>query len=197
MANKTTIALTESQVFQSIKMIQTGFVCTSKKYKGRVVRPNERLATLLLLQANVGLRISDILLLRLNDIVRDGDRYRLNIIEKKTKKVRNFTVPDQIYMFLQSYVIKYSINPNARIFPITERAVQKMVDVVAAEMHIENMSTHSYRKYFGLSIYEENNNDIRLVQILYQHSSPAVTQRYLKISETRVEDALRQHVKLI
>ena len=37
-------------------------------------RPNERVATALVLEANLGLRISDIIHLRLADIVKDGER---------------------------------------------------------------------------------------------------------------------------
>jgi len=48
--------------------------------------PNERVATALVLEGNLGIRISDILALRPCDIVRDGDRYRLEIVEKKTGK---------------------------------------------------------------------------------------------------------------
>ena len=56
-------------------------------------RPNERAATALVLEGNLGLRISDILKLRPCDIVKDGDRYRLEITEQKTGKRRVFTVP--------------------------------------------------------------------------------------------------------
>ena len=56
-------------------------------------RPNERIATALVLEGNLGLRISDILKLRQCDIVRDGDRYRLEVVEQKTGKRRVFTVP--------------------------------------------------------------------------------------------------------
>lgn len=49
-------------------------------------KPNERIATCLVLEANLGLRISDILNLKMSDIIKDGDRYRLDITEKKTSK---------------------------------------------------------------------------------------------------------------
>ena len=63
-------------------------------------RPNERVATALVLEANLGLRISDIIHLRLADIVKDGERYRLSIVEQKTKKARTFTVPLALYQFI-------------------------------------------------------------------------------------------------
>ena len=86
--NKRTIALTTEQYKEIIQTMREGF-CGC--------RPNERIATALVLEGNLGLRISDILSLRLSDIVRDGDRYRLEITEQKTKKKRVFTVPLGIY----------------------------------------------------------------------------------------------------
>lgn len=84
--NKKTVALTEEQYKNIIGTIHTGFTCAD----GHIVKPNKRIATALSLEANLGLRISDILQLRLSGIIHDGNRYRLNIVEKKTKKKREF-----------------------------------------------------------------------------------------------------------
>ena len=77
--NKKTIALTTEQYKEIISTMKNGF-CGC--------RPNERIATALMLEANLGLRISDIIKLRLSDIVKDGERYRLSIIEQKTSKAQ-------------------------------------------------------------------------------------------------------------
>lgn len=114
--NKKTIALTAEQYKTIIATMKQGF---------SGCRPNERIATALILEANLGLRISDIVKLRLADIVHDGDRYRLSIVEQKTKKARTFTVPLALYQFIRCYCLDHNIAPEARIFPITERAVQK------------------------------------------------------------------------
>ena len=50
------------------------------------LRANPRCAAVLVAEANLGMRIGDILRLRLSDIVKDGNRYRLNITEEKTGK---------------------------------------------------------------------------------------------------------------
>ena len=57
--NKRTVALTTDQYKSIISTIKKGFLNH---------RPNERIATALMLEANLGLRISDILKLRLSDI---------------------------------------------------------------------------------------------------------------------------------
>ena len=72
--NKKTLALTKEQYTNIITTMKQGF--TSFK-------PNQRIATALTLEANIGIRISDILNLKLNDIVKDADRYRLDIVEQK------------------------------------------------------------------------------------------------------------------
>ena len=74
--NKKTKVLTKEQYKEIIRAIKEGF---------SGCRPNERIATILVLEGNLGLRISDILKLRLCDIVRDGDRFRLDNIEQKTE----------------------------------------------------------------------------------------------------------------
>ena len=91
--NKKTVALNEHQYERIIKTILTGFICAD----GHIVKGNQRIATALVLEANLGIRISDILKLSLNSIIHDGNRYRLDIVEKKTKKKREFTVPLEIY----------------------------------------------------------------------------------------------------
>lgn len=190
--NKKTVALTEEQYKNIIGTIQTGFICAD----GHIVKPNKRIATVLSLEANLGLRISDILQLRLSGIIHDGNRYRLNIIEQKTKKKREFTVPIEIYSFIQNYALDNSINPAAKLFNISERTVQNHLQLVCAYLGYENISTHSFRKYFATSIYVNNNYNIELVRVLLQHSCVATTQRYIGLQSKDIENALQNHIKL-
>lgn len=69
-----------------------------------------------ILEENLGLRISDILSLRLSDIVRDGDRYRLEITEQKTKKKRVFTVPLVIQQYIKNYCLRNGIGKSRKDF---------------------------------------------------------------------------------
>jgi integrase len=160
-------------------------------------RPNERIATALVLEGNLGIRISDIVKLSLNDIVRDGDRYRLEIIEQKTGKKRMFTVPLIIYQYIENYCLRNGIKPHEKMFPITERAVQKQLKIVCDYLGYEGISTHSFRKWYATEIYKNNGYDIALVQRLLQHSSSAITQRYIGIEPQRIEQAIQNHAKLI
>lgn len=190
--NKKTVALDEEQYKKIIETINSGFVCKD----GHKVKPNNRIATALVLEANLGLRISDILQLRLSSIIKDGSRYRLNIIEKKSKLERNFTVPIEIYSFIQDYALQNNIGPKAKLFDISERAVNKHLKMTCDYLKISGIASHSFRKYFATSIYVNNNYNIELVRVLLQHSSVVTTQRYLSIQSREIENALQNHIML-
>ena len=188
--NKRTVALTTEQYIEIIKTIQTGFLNH---------RPNPRIEAALIIEANLGVRISDISRkLTLGNIVRDGGRYRLDLVEQKTKKKRTFTVPMELYTYLQGYCIKNKIGADDVIFPVSERTIQNHLAMVCDYLGpgYENVSTHSFRKFFATSIYNNNGKDIALVQRLLQHSSPATTQRYIGVEPERIERALENHIQI-
>ena len=186
--NKKTKALTTEQYKEIIQTMREGFTGC---------RPNERVATALVLEGNLGIRISDILTLRPCDIVRDGDRYRLEIVEQKTGKRREFTVPLVVKQYIENYCLRSGIGHRERIFPLTERAIQKQLSIVCDYLGIEGIGTHSFRKWYATEIYKANGCDIALVQRLLQHSSTEVTQRYIGIEPQRIEQAIEGHAILI
>ena len=169
--NIKTVALTKEQYQAIIQMMKQGFTGC---------RPNERVATALVLEANIataltleanlGLRISDIIHLRLADIVKDGDRYRLSIVEQKTKKARNFTVPLALYQYIRCYCLDHGIPSEAIIFPLSERAIQKQLKLVCDYLGYQGISTHSFRKFYATEIYKDSGYNIALVQqLLHNH----------------------------
>lgn len=185
---KTTVALTQEQFKDIIETMKSGF---------SGFRPNVRIATALVIEANLGIRISDVLQLRLSDIKKDGERYHLDIVEKKTGKERNFTVPFYLYQYIKVYCLEHGIKADERIFPITVRAVQKQLKMVCDFCGYEDISTHSFRKFFATEIYKNNGYDIMLVKHLLQHSSAFTTQKYIGISTKQVEEALENHLFLM
>lgn len=194
--NKKTLALTDDTFKLIIHTIREGFNYIVDGIE-REFKPNNRAATALTLEANLGLRIGDILNLRLADIVKDGNRYRLNIIEEKTGKTRQFTVPLEIYSYIQEYAYNNNIKPTAKLFDITDRAIQKQLKIVCDYLKIDGISTHSFRKYFATNLYVDNNYNIQLVRQILQHSSTAITQKYIGIQQKDIEIALQNNIRLI
>lgn len=182
------LALTNEQYAEIIRTIKTG---------SSMFRANPRIAAVLTAEANLGMRVGDILKMKLSDIVCDGGRYRLNVTETKTGKKRTFSVPGELYKFFCDYAEKNHIGPQDLLFPVTERAVQKHLKTVCDYLGYANISTHSFRKWYATSIYNATGHDIILVQHLLQHSSPNTTRRYIGISEDKIENAIANHVSIV
>jgi len=192
--NKRCLTLTDEQYKESIDLLRSGFMLENK-----IVKPNERIATIGVLQATLGLRLGDVLKLKMISFVKDGNRYRLDIVEQKTKKTRRFTVPLEVYSFIQSYAIEHNIGAEAKLFDVSERQVQRHLNKVFTKMKLplNKYGSHSYRRYFATNVFVNNGYNIRLVQTLLQHSSPVITQLYIGISEKAVEEALAGTVKYL
>lgn len=185
-ANKVTVALKESEYKEIIETMITG---------GAGFRPNRKIAFALILEANLGIRIGDVLKLTPRSFIKDGERYRLNIQEEKTSKKRPFTVPEEIYKLVQDYCLEYNIMPTEPLVPYKERNIQTYLAKVTDYLgYGDNISTHSFRKFFGTDILRKNGFNFILVQKIFQHSSPAITQRYLGIYSEEMENALKNHV---
>ena len=183
-----TRAVTKEQYKEIVTLIRKGFLNT---------RPNNQVATALVLEANLGIRISDILKLKLNSIIKDGTRYRLDIIEQKTDKKRTFTVPIEIYTYIQQYCIDNSIKSNDKIFTITPRQIQSILKKAVEYLGYNEISTHSFRKFYATEIYTNNGHDIALVKELLQHASIKTTQEYIGIGTEQLEKAIQNNLNLI
>ena len=189
--NKRTRAIDEETYKLIISTIQKGF-----EYQGVMHKPNERIATVLQLEYNLGLRIGDILNLTMDNFMKDGSRYRLDIHEQKTGKYRNFTVPVEIYNFIRDYAYENNISPKAKLFSITERAILKHLKVTCDYLGLEGIGTHSFRKAYATNIYVNNHYNIELVRVLLQHSSTTITQRYIGIGSKELETAIEKNINL-
>ena len=189
--NKKTRAVDEDTFRLIISTMRNGFVMNGVSYK-----PNDRIATILVLEYNLGLRVGDILQLKVDSFVKDGSRYRLDIYEQKTGKYRNFTVPVEVYSYVRDYAYAQGISPSSRLFPITERAVLKHLKVTSEYLGLDGVGSHSFRKGFATNVYVNNHYNIELVRTLLQHSSVTVTQRYIGIGSKELEDAIKKNVCL-
>lgn len=183
-----TVALTKEQYETIIKTIRNG---------SSFFRPNERLANILICEANLGIRVGDILKLTPSSFVFDGGRWRLDIVEEKSGKKRKFTVPLMLKQYLEIYCLKNRIQPNERIFNISKRGVYNVLEKVVEYLGYKNVSTHSFRKFFATNIYNSSGKDLLVVQEVLQHSNPSNTRRYIGISREKVEEALVSNVNLV
>ena len=134
--------------------------------------------------------------LTIRSFVVERDRVRLDIYEKKIAKYRNFTVANEVYNFVRDYAYENAINPQARLFPISERAVLKHLELVCAYLGLEGIGTSSFRKAFVTNLHVNSGYNVELVRTLLQYSSSAVTARYIGFSNQELEEALQKNVYL-
>jgi len=166
---------------------------------------NYRDLLLFVLGINTGLRISDILALKWGSFINDGGRLlksgdRLNVVEIKTKKIKSFmlnrSVAEALKLYHDSLV---SVNPDDPIFssrktddgtlqPITRIAAWQMLNRYANMVGLnDGIGTHTLRKTFGYHLYKKG-VALEYIQKMLNHSSPAITLRYIGITQEQLND---------
>ncbi len=146
-----------------------------------------------------GLRISDLLTLKYNDLI---NKDILTIREKKTKKVRTIKINPDLSILVERIYKKLNLtNPNQFIFlnrfgnkPIDKSYVNIKLKEVFSKNRIKvdgNVSSHLFRKTLGRRVMEINNysnESLVLLMELFGHSSMSITKRYLGIRQQEIND---------
>lgn len=167
-----------------ISLCKDGFEYYDENQILHKFRANKQLAMTFILQANLGLRISDVLKLKPSTFKND----KLEIIEKKTGKLQYRSINKNLKDLIYEYAIENNINSNNYIIKVKVRAIQKQLDLIVRYLKLNNISSHSFRKMFGVTVYNKTNGDIELLKELFNHSSIATTQRYIKVSQKAINE---------
>ena len=149
---------------------------------------------------NSALRISDLLKLKFNDF--DTDNYKLTIIETKTGKTNIIEMNEALISIFEQrkknntddeYLFTVHSN-RQKGKPISRQSVSRVFKEVGEDRTINiKLNTHSLRKTRGFHLYE-NGKSIELICKMLNHSTPAVTMRYIGIDQKNVDDSFTQFV---
>lgn len=191
MGRYTTRAIDNTEYEKLVKIIRIGYT-----YNGVKHRPNDQIATILVLEGNLGCRIGDIIALRTDSFILDGGIWKINIMEQKTGKQRCFIVPKPVKDFIDHYCECNGIR-EGRLFDIEAHAVRKQLRAATAFLGIEKCSTHSLRKKIACDLYEKTGHDIEAVCSFLQHSSINVTRSYIRRNDAQLEDAITGSVSIV
>lgn len=189
MGRYTCRACDDTEYKDMISLLRNGY--TGKD--GIVHRPNNQMADILVLEANLGCRLGDILQLKHSDFVCDNGIWKINITEEKTGKKRTFIVPNPVKEFIDN--IHYGKDDN--LFKVGEQAVWKILRQISSELELKNISSHSLRKKCATDLYEATGHDIETVCAFLNHSDVKVTRRYIRRSDKQMEDAINNIVNLM
>ena len=157
---------------------------------------NYKMSLLIALGCFTGLRISDILALRWNQILYAEE---FTIIEKKTGKQRTLRLNPQLQRHIQECYgqikpigIKAPILVSQKGTVFTVQAINRILKEIKKKyrLKIKNFSCHSLRKTFGRQVYTMNgdNSELALVKLmeLFNHSSVSITKRYLGLRQEEI-----------
>lgn len=154
---------------------------------GKKVRPNYKMTMILILQANLGLKLGQVLKLRLTDFEKQENEYILKIFENNKNKT--IIVPKDIINIIENYYKRFGLESTQRMFDYTERAVQLHLKKICTILNIEDICTQSFRKFFAYKIYDNNPNNISILQQILQLSSRKTTKNLLA-------DKIRENITL-
>lgn len=178
--------------------------------KGQSVR-NE---LLFIFGINVGLRISDILKLKIEDLVKSNFktvRDYVIITEKKTGKTKKFYIGDIVKKVIENYIKELSnLDMSNYVFqsrkgenmPITRQRAYRILNNSAEMIGIVEkdekgviisgeIGTHTLRKTFGYHAYQ-NGSSLELLMDIFNHSSKSQTLRYIGITEEQKKEVYLQ-----
>ena len=150
----------------------------------------ERDSFLFLFGINNGLRISDIVKLKVGDI---RGVSKPVIVEQKTGKRKPIYTQN-----LQNEIMTYAefMGDDDWLFPSRQQGgylkpntVYKLYAGIAQDLGRNDIGTHTLRKTFGYHYYRRT-HDIATLMFIFNHSSQAITKRYIGITEDEIGASL-------
>lgn len=139
-----------------------------------------------------GLRISDILKLRVRDV---RGKEKIIMREKKTGKERRFPINKALKKSLVRYIepmkdyeflFKSRQGCNS---PISRQQAWKILRKAGERFGLESIGTHTLRKTFGYHMYQQT-HDIVTIQKILNHATQEYTLRYIGITQDTMDSAI-------
>lgn len=208
-SNVTTAELAEDHTSEPIKSTEdiariSAYLVEKERYRDNM---------LFIVGINFGLRVSDLIQLRFNQLINDDFTFRTTfpVLEKKTRNTRkvqknryitiNEAVMEAVELYLKhtprkldDYMFRsesnHGINENK---PMSRMSVDRILKEVTQTLDIDvKVATHTLRKTFGYHQMVMSGNDPRkllLLQKIFGHSSSVQTLDYIGITREEIEDA--------
>jgi len=160
-------------------------------------KPRDKL--LFTLGINAGLRVQDILNLKISDVryLNEGDR--IVITELKTGKENVIMINKEIGDNISEYLSTIDLNDEHYLFksrkgynsPLSTYAITKYVKIWTDMVNLKgNFGAHTLRKTWCYHQRKTFGVSWELISKRLNHASPSITRRYLGVKEEEVEEIL-------
>lgn len=175
-----------------------------KAYYG-IHHPNIRNYAIIIVGLNTALRISDILRLTYDSVYKDEDvRNYIVIKEQKTGKINKVLLNYETRRVLEEYrkeLVKTKMHQSGNLYlfpspqkadaPLSRQQAYRIVTAAAEAAELEEcVSCHSLRKTFGYHAWKQGADPI-VIMLIFNHSSFAITKRYLCIEQDDKDSVYR------
>lgn len=159
----------------------------------KVLSDNERNLFLFRLGVMTGLRISDLLKLKVEDV---KDKDHITIQEDKTEKIKKSRVNNYLKSVINEYIdgldnqeyLFQSRKGNNK--PISRVQAYRVLRTASKQAGLNiHIGTHTLRKTFGYHHYQQY-HDVALLQSILNHSSPKITLDYIGINQDLIDESI-------
>jgi integrase len=168
----------------------------------KMLADNPRNHLLFTIGINNGLRLCDLLRLQVRDVQYLEPGESVQIIESKTGKRNVLMINTIVHKSLQKYFKTYKPEDNAYLFasaktgnPLTVPSCNRLIKQWTSAINLKGRyGAHSLRKTWGYIQRVEFNTSWGIICKRFMHSHPAVTMRYLGITDKEVDDVLLHEI---
>jgi integrase len=154
-------------------------------------KQSQRDLLLFILGINTGIRVSDLLALKVSDVW-DGTTCKefLYLPDPKNDGEKSFYLNNSVRRELKQYLDNQDLQQDDYLFkskknnqPITRQQAYRIINHAAKEVGIPGkIGTHTLRKTFGYHAYRKG-IAISIIKSIYNHTTPTETLRYLGIQK--------------
>lgn len=146
---------------------------------------------------NTGLRISDLIKLKVKDV---RNNTHVIITEQKTGKQKRFLINPNLTAIMNEYI--KNLSDEEYIFksrqgcnkPITRVQAYRIINNAVRKSGVaDQVGTHTLRKTFGYHHYQLY-KDIAVLQDIFNHSAPSITLRYIGINDDMKDKTIENFV---
>lgn len=140
-----------------------------------------------------GLRISDILKLRVADVY---NKNSINIREKKTGKQKIYSINPMLKKELREYCEGKPLNEyliksrEGENKPLTRERAYQIIKEIGDYFCIPDLGTHTLRKTFGYHHYQQY-KDVVMLQKIFNHASPEITLKYIGYEQENIDKSIK------
>lgn len=165
-------------------------------FSERLRKNNPRDFIMFMIGVYTGLRISDILPLRVVDV----SSSHIVLLEKKTKKHKRIIMHPTLRRAINEYIDgkakteflfpSRERTKSGKQKPLSRRQALRILQDTANEIGYQGrIGTHSLRKTFGFRHYRQY-KDVAELQIIFNHDSQHETLKYIGVMSDRIEDGI-------